>query len=124
MHKKEKIFHEYLWEALLCVSESDKDVLLIIKLGCNNFEMGKGRRKPYILLDNPDIGLFKCCFLCAQAPSIFLVLGMDLNAFLSPMCEYEWLHSLEQRQTSSAGSTSHFRSDFLKLSCMINKIYC
>lgn len=34
MRKKEKIFHEYLWEALLCMSESDKDVLLIIKLGC------------------------------------------------------------------------------------------
>ena len=84
--------------------------------------MGKGRRKPYILLDNPDIGLFKCCFLYAWAPSIFLVLGMDLNVFISPVCEYEWLHSLEQRQTSSVGSTSHFRSNFLKLSFMINKI--
>lgn len=55
----EKIFHEYLWEALLCMSESDKDVLLIIKLGCylyvsNNLKMA-GEERPYILLDSPDI---------------------------------------------------------------------
>lgn len=34
MRKKEHFFHEYLWETLLCVSENDKDVLLIIKLAC------------------------------------------------------------------------------------------
>lgn len=30
---KGKFSHEYLWETLLCMSENDKDVLLIIKLG-------------------------------------------------------------------------------------------
>ena len=37
MSKKGTIFHE--WETLLCVSENDKDVLLIIVLGCYLYVM-------------------------------------------------------------------------------------
>lgn len=72
------------------MNENDKDVLLIIKLGCYLYVIilkWVREEEPYILLDNLDIGLFKCCFLWALAPSIFLVLGIDFNIFISPVYE-------------------------------------
>lgn len=48
------------------MNENDKDVLLIIKLGCYLYVIilkWVREEEPYILLDNLDIGLFKCCFL-------------------------------------------------------------
>lgn len=99
MRKKEKIFQTFMGSSFVR-EESDKDVLLIIKLGCylyvNNFEMGVGRRKPYILLDSPDIGYLNAV-LYARGSFNFPGVGMDLNVFISPMCEYERLHFLEQK---------------------------